>query len=460
LRGTQAFIDALRYRNGTNLGIGVVDGISRYYSRRQLPGYPLYAGYAVPEAEVLAPIRYRARILVAAMAVSTMAVLAFVVVLTLLVNRNERRAREIANENSRLEDAQRLAKIGDWNLDLRNGKTGWSPGMYELFERDPALGPPTIKEYRSWLNDENIRIIDEAFEIVMGKGLSHDFEVGLALPTVGDVYHHIVAIPLLGREGEVIGVRGTAQDISGRKLIERLEARVSQLSRIDAMNAMATTLAHELNQPLAAAVNYLAGSRRHLESNLGNEAGLREGMHAAEQQILFAGNIIRRVREMVANQPRTPTTFSLASVVDDALALIATAQDGPQPKVAQKFAADARWVSADRVQVQQVLVNLLRNALEATETGGEIIVSSRRIEPGLIEVTVADTGHGFRQSEADRFSPFATKEGGLGLGLSLSRTFIESHGGRIWTEDPDGGGAAVHFTLPAAEREAEAKAST
>lgn len=462
-RGGRALREQGSMRSGTYRSPSRLDGVIRYVSHRRLADYPLFVTYGVPEAAVLAGPGHRARVLIVAVALGTLATLGFAIALTLLINRAARREAEMASANTRLEEAQRIGQIGDWTYDLRSGATYWSPQACRQFERSPEEGSPTFEEFKSYLSEESRVAIDRAHALAIETGESQQIEYEVRLPSGAVNRHQGWVIPTFDAAGKVIGLHGTDQNISGRKLLEQLQNRVAQLSRIDAMNAMATTLAHELNQPLAAAVNYLAGMQRRLEARPGGEPELREGLRAAEQQIHFAGDIIRRVREMVSNQPKIPSSFSLAPVVDDALALIASAQDGPQPKVAKQFAADARRVSADRVQVQQVLVNLLRNALEATETGGEIIVASRRVEPGVIQVTVADTGHGFRQPEAERFSPFVTKEGGLGLGLSLARTIVESHGGRIWTEDRDGGGAAVHFTLPAADRpakrEAEAEAS-
>jgi two-component system sensor kinase FixL len=222
------------------------------------------------------------------------------------------------------------------------------------------------------------------------------------------------------------------------------------------MNAMAATLAHELNQPLTAASNYLNGSRRRLRK--GGEDALdvvREGMEAAGQQVHLAADILRRVREMVSNQPRTVTSVPLVRVVEDALALVTIGRDAVRPTIRTKFGADARSVRADRIQVQQILINLLGNAFEATHgrPDAEIVISTMR-EGDFVAITVADNGAGFDQPSEARFSPFAsTRESGLGLGLSISRTIIESHGGRIWTADREGGGAVVGFTLPAPRRQ-------
>ncbi len=448
-RGGPAMREQSRAPSGTYRGPSLLDGVVRFVSHRRLTDYPLFVAYGVPEATVLAAQSHRARVLFVSVVLGTLAVLAFASVLTLLVNRNERRGQEVAEENARLEQAQRIGEIGDWRYGTEQDPLYWSPQIYTLYERDPALGPMPTEEFRALLDEEGRAAIDLAMAGVFASGEAQQFEFKVRLPSGSEVYHQVVAMPEREDGGRIVGMHGTTQNVTGRKLIEQLQTRVAQLSRIDAMNAMATTLAHELNQPLAAAVNYLAGCRLHLETAPGDESGLREGLRSAEQQIHFAGDIIRRVREMVANQPRALSNFSLSPVIDDALTLIASAQDEPRSKVVKQLDPNARRVRADRVQVQQVLINLLGNALEATRVGGDIVVASRRDESGMILVSVADSGPGFSQPVAERLSPFVTSEGGMGLGLSLSRTIVESHGGRIWTEDRPGGGAIVLFTLPA-----------
>lgn len=451
LRGRLVMQMQMRNPNGTYIGPSALDGIVRIFSHRRLTGYPLFATYGVLEADVLAQPQRRARVLIASVVLGTLATLGFAVALTLLINRGERRAAEMTRANLRLEEAQRIGQIGDWTYDLGTGAIYWSPQLCRQFERTPEQGSPTLAEFKAYLTDDGRAAVGEAHAEAIRTGETREVEYEVRLPSGAVNRHQGWVIPTFDATGKVTALHGTDQNISGRKLLEQLETRVAHLSRIEAMNAMATTLAHELNQPLAAAANYLAGSRHHLEGRV-TDPGAREGLAAAEQQIHFAADIIRRLREMVANQPRANVSFNLSAAIDDALALTATSPDSRLPKVVKQLAPDARQVRADRVQVQQVLINLLRNAFDAT--GGsdqaEIAVTSGRTEGGMIMISVIDNGRGFSQPIEERFSPFVTKADGMGLGLSISRTIVESHGGRIWTEDRPSGGAIVHFTLPRA----------
>ncbi|MGE0180056.1 MAG: ATP-binding protein [Sphingomonas sp.] len=452
MRGTGVMQRVVNNPNGTTKAAASIDGVVRYFSRRRLADYPLFVAYGVPESEILAVPQRRARSLIAIAALGTLAAIGFAALLTLLINRNERRAREMALANRRLQEAQRIGQIGDWDYDLRTGSTYWSPQLCTQFERRPEQGSPSLDEFLAYLDEEGRETVKSAHSAAIETGESQEVEYDVHLPSGAENRHQASVIPTFDRNGNVIGLHGTDQTITGRKLLEQLQGRLAHLSRVEAMNTMAGTLAHELNQPLAAAANYVAGTRRHLETSPDDVAGTDEGLVAAEQQILFAGDIIRRVREMVSSQPKAVSNFSLTTVVDDALTVIIAA-GGSAPSVSRELDPQARRVRADRVQVQQVIINLLRNALEATQDLAEprVVIASRADENGMVIISVADNGPGFSRPKAERFSPVAGGNGaGMGLGLSISRTIVEANGGRIWTEDEVEGGAIVCFTLPAA----------
>jgi len=450
--GTQVMANQMREPNGTFLVPSIVDGERRYYSHRRLRDFPLFVSYGVLEADVLAAPRHRATIFYVSAGLVSLMLIAFALVVTLSFRRRERREAALARANERLSEAQRIGQIGDWDYDLKTGEVYWSPQLCAQFERAPEQGSPSFDEFQAYLSEEGRDAVNRAHAEAIRTGEAQEIEYEVHLPSGKETRHQGVVMPGFDAAGQVVRLHGTDQNISTRALLDRLQTHVAHLSRLEAMNAMAATLAHELNQPLTAASNYLNGSRRRLKK--GGEGaldGVREGMEAAGQQVHLAADILRRVRDMVANQPRTEANVALAKVAADALALVALAGSGPRPEVVTSFAADARSVRADRIQLQQVLINLLGNALEATKgrPDPEIHIASRR-EGEFVAITIADNGAGFSRPAAERFSPFATtRDSGLGLGLSISRTIIESHGGRIWTADRAGGGAVVGFTLPA-----------
>lgn len=254
----------------------------------------------------------------------------------------------------------------------------------------------------------------------------------------------------------------TSQQITESRLKE-LQSEVAHMSRFTALGEMASTLAHEINQPLTAISNYLKGSRRilqRLDGKLGGEdaAMLRDAIGKAADQALRAGQIIRRLREFVSRGESERTVESLPKLIEDAsmLALVGARENGVE--VVFRLDPHTNEVLADRIQIQQVLVNLIRNAIEVlAETPPprllEIATAAR--ETGLVEVSVADSGGGLAPEVArNLFQPFVTtKRKGMGLGLSICRTIVEAHGGKISVDRRNGGGTVFRFTLRAADHE-------
>ena len=237
--------------------------------------------------------------------------------------------------------------------------------------------------------------------------------------------------------------------------LQELQSELVHVSRLSAMGEMASALAHELNQPLSAISNYMKGSRRLLaDSTDVNAPKIEAALDRAAEQAIRAGDIIRRLRNFVAREAFEKRVESLSKLIEEAGALGLTG--AREQGVILRFNLDPACdlVLADRVQIQQVLVNLFRNALEAmaASTHRELIASNARADDDMIEITVSDTGHGFGDdAHTNLFQPFfTTKETGMGVGLSISRTIIETHGGRMWAETNQAGGATFRFTLPAA----------
>jgi two-component system sensor kinase FixL len=254
---------------------------------------------------------------------------------------------------------------------------------------------------------------------------------------------------------------GFVRDLTERQETERrlqdLQSELVHVSRLTAMGEMASALAHELNQPLSAAANYLKGCRRLLESDTPDLPRLRDAMEKAADQTLRAGQIIRRLRDFVARGESEPRIENLPKIIEEAgvLALIGAAERGV--RVRNRIDSGVDLVLADKVQIQQVLVNLMRNAIEAMQHSDrrELTVSAAPTGDSMVEVAISDTGPGINPDVVERlFEPFfTTKPQGMGVGLSISRTIVEAHGGRIWVESGDKAGAIFRFTLRAVRPE-------
>jgi two-component system, LuxR family, sensor kinase FixL len=253
--------------------------------------------------------------------------------------------------------------------------------------------------------------------------------------------------------------------------LRELQAELLHVSRLSAAGEMAAALAHELNQPLTAAASAVQAARRTLASASpegldGQLPEVREAMDLAAEQALRGGQIVRRLRDFVARGEADPRLESLPKLAEEAAALALVGAKERGAAVALRLEPGLPPVLADRIQVQQVLFNLMRNALEAmgdgeAPAGGgggaprrrrELVVSAAPAGPDTVEIAVADTGPGLAPEVAGRlFEPFvSTKPAGMGVGLSICRTIVEAHGGRLWAEPNPGGGAVFRFTLPAA----------
>ncbi len=253
-------------------------------------------------------------------------------------------------------------------------------------------------------------------------------------------------------------VRDLTEHQQTQARLQELQSELVHVSRLSAMGEMASALAHELNQPLAAISNYMKGSRRLLAgSDDPNVQKIENAMDRAAEQALRAGQIIRRLRDFVSRGESEKRVESLSKLIEEAGALGLAGAREQSVQLRFNLNLEADQVLVDRVQIQQVLVNLFRNALEAMAQSPrrELIATNCRAADDMIEVVVSDTGTGFHDDvKPNLFQTFfTTKETGMGVGLSISRSIIEAHGGRMWAEYYAAGGASFRFTLPAAANE-------
>jgi two-component system, LuxR family, sensor kinase FixL len=260
------------------------------------------------------------------------------------------------------------------------------------------------------------------------------------------------------RHGETRLFTGFVRDLSERQRTERrlqeLHAELSHVSRLTEMGQMASGLAHELNQPLTAAANYLQAARRFLaRGDAASAERAKSAMESAVGQVSRTGEIIRRLREFVTKTSSQQCAENVYKVIEEAAALALIGAKERGVTVHFRNAQELPAVFIDKVQIQQVLVNLVRNAVEAMEQSALriLVIETAETDDDAVAIAVIDTGPGIAPEISERlFQPFVTsKSQGMGVGLSICRSIVEGHGGRLWAESNPEGGTIFRFTLPA-----------
>jgi two-component system, LuxR family, sensor kinase FixL len=251
-------------------------------------------------------------------------------------------------------------------------------------------------------------------------------------------------------------VRDITERQTTRQRLQELQSELLRASRLSAMGQMASALAHELNQPLTAVINYVQATRRMLGAGDRNSSErLLDAMDKAVSQASRAGEIIHRMRQFIQKGETERQLESINRLIEEAsaLALVGAKENGVL--VRMELSPDLPPVLVDRIQIQQVVLNLIRNSIEALSGAErrELIIRTSAANDRMVEVDVADTGPGLDEKVMKQlFQPFVTtKAKGMGLGLSISRSIIDAHGGRLWAAPGAGAGVSFRFTLPAAE---------
>ncbi len=277
------------------------------------------------------------------------------------------------------------------------------------------------------------------------------------------------AVPFRNRHGKIGKWYGSLTDIEDRKRgevererLRRLETELAHTNRVSMLGELVASLTHEINQPIAAAITSAGAAMRWLERDQPEIGRAREAVMRIENDGKRAADIIAHLKSFYRKDDSPQRELvAVNEIVGDSLVLLHSEAVRHLVVMRTELAEDLHPVWADRVQLQQVLMNLALNGIEAmSEAGGELTIGTRR-EAGEVLVSVSDTGVGLPANLTEKiFSAFfTTKSGGTGMGLAISRSIVEAHGGRLWAADNGGRGASFHFSLPAADAAANATAA-
>jgi len=258
-------------------------------------------------------------------------------------------------------------------------------------------------------------------------------------------------VPRFAEDGKFLGHIGTCVDMTDQKLFEEMRTEIERIGRINIVGEMTSLLAHELSQPLSAASIYLDGCLNLMVENDCDRELLRKGLKLAHVQTQRAGKIIDHLKELTHNQDHKSEMMDINSVIKDSANFLQQDLNRHFIVVSKDF-SDLPLTSINRIEIEQVMLNLIKNAMDAmsSQPRRELHLATRLLQDGMILVTVSDTGTGILRDEMDNiFNPFqTTKQKGLGLGLGICRSLIESYGGKIWVEQRSDCGMEFNFTLP------------
>jgi PAS domain S-box-containing protein len=358
-----------------------------------------------------------------------------------------------------LAESQRLAHTGSWAS--KGGViTHWSEESFRIWGFDPHQGPPNPDIVVQRIHPEDRDRILECSRKGISERRDYVIEGRIVLPD-GTVKHiHSSGHPVLSPSGELLEVVGTHVDITERKRAEeerqrlrQLEADLVHLNRVSSMGELTASLAHEVNQPIAAAVTDANTCLRWLARD---QPDLDEARAAASRSVndaTRAAEIIKRVRLLFRKDTLQLEPVDLNEVIQDMMLLLRSEATQFAVLVRTELAPDLPQVTGDRVQLQQVLMNLMMNSIDAmkdVDASRELTIQSQRSENAEVLISVSDTGMGLPPQHADRIFDafFTTKTNGTGMGLQISRSIVESHGGRLWAVDNPPRGARFCFTLP------------
>jgi C4-dicarboxylate-specific signal transduction histidine kinase len=361
-----------------------------------------------------------------------------------------------------LAEAQKLSHTGSFGWDVSSGKMYWSQETFRIFEYDPPI-EPTLELVMHRTHPEDRALVRRVVDRVSHEKKDFDFEHRLLMPSGSVKYLRVVGHPSKGESGGFEFV-GAVTDITERKRAEaelhqrevslrEAQTELAHVSRVTTMGEMAASIAHEVNQPLAGIVTNANAGLRWLAAELPNLNEAREAIRRIIRDGNRAGDVISRMRALFEKGRTAKERLNINEAIEEVV--IFTHSEVRRNKVAlrMELAADLPSVMGDRVQLQQVVVNLILNAIEAMsiveDRERDLVIRTQRGEGDEVRVSVQDSGIGFDPQSAERiFDAFhTTKPGGLGMGLSISRSIVESHGGRLWAVSNDGPGATFQFTL-------------
>jgi PAS domain S-box-containing protein len=383
--------------------------------------------------------------------------LATAAIITRLISKMQQLTQELQRREAYLAEAQRLAHTGSWvwrvtGRDALHLSEEW----YRIYGIDPQDGMPTWEERLERIHPEDRAKWQAVIDRATDEKSDYEMEFRILLPDGTVKYIHTVGHPVLNASGDLTQFVGSSTDITERKRAEealrQAQSELARVSRANTMGELTASLAHEVNQPIAAAVTNAKTCLRWLARDQPDVEEAREAATRIVQDGTRAAEIVSRVRLLFKKGAGQRELIQVNEVIREMVILLRSETARYSIAVRTEPGADLPAVMGDRVQLQQVLMNLMINGIEAmkdVDGTRELVIKSERGEDGQVLVSVSDSGVGLPPQQTEQIfnAFFTTKSHGTGMGLSISRSIIEMHGGRLWAVNNSPRGASFHFTL-------------
>ena len=379
------------------------------------------------------------------------------------ITERKRAEEALRRSEAYLTEAQRLSHSGTIVFNAI-GPVYWSEESYQIWGLDPRQGLPDLESVLQRIHPDDREIVNkEAFEALrQNRKYAIEFKIVLPDGTVKNL--ESTGYPLLSADGEPEMI-ATHIDVTERKRaqaeherLRQLESDLAHMNRLSIMGELTASLAHEILHPIATARNNARSALRFLDMNPVDLGEVREALECVVRDTDRGKDIVSRIREHIKKAPPRKDSFDINEAISEVIVMVQSAIDKNRVSISTRLMEGLMAVQGDRVQLQQVVLNLVLNAVEAmssVEGVRKLSINTEQNEAGNILVAVRDSGPGIDSEQLDRvFEPFyTTKASGVGMGLSICRSIIGAHGGRLWVDANQGGGAEFQFNLPAAQED-------
>jgi len=372
---------------------------------------------------------------------------------------DQKRAEEkLRRSEAFLAEGQRLGQVGSYSWRPATDEITWSAELYRIYELEIGM-PVTLELIRSRVHPEDVTLIEKMKMVDQTREGDRDFEwrYRLLMPDHSIKYMHAVARATRDQDGQS-EYMASVQDVTARSLAEeardKAQSELANVARVMSLGALTASIAHEVNQPLSGIITNASTCLRMLAADPPQLEGARETARRTIRDGNRMSEVIARLRALFRKKEPTTESVNLNDAVLEVIALSIVELQKNRVMLRPELADDLPLVTGDRVQLQQVILNLLRNGSDAMSTvedrPRQLVIRTERDDGDRVRLTVQDAGIGFDPQAADRlFDPFYTTKGdGMGIGLSVSRSIIERHHGRLWATLNDGPGAAFSFSIP------------